>query len=268
MLALAGNLLLWLFPLFVVAGIRAASSTSLISADRFARGCDAIVESMYRAAVAINSILIERFLRIRLRVHGETSIDGPVIVISNHRTWFDILLLHQVITRRGPILKFLIKRELLFVPILGWLCFALGFPRLIRGRQEGGREQDLKVIATAAADNTNSSYALTVFVEGTRFTRDKHEHQAAPFTHLLKPRHGALQTILKHAPAPIIDSTIIYPRDDVTFWQCIGGAVRQIDIFIEAAAPPEPADTQDWLNRRWQAKDALIDRHIQPVASV
>ncbi len=75
--------------------------------------------------------------------------ESPMI-IANHRSWFDIFTLQTLICRRGPMLKFLIKTELLWVPVLGWVCVALNFPRLQRKGDQKTRTRDLGIVQKAS----------------------------------------------------------------------------------------------------------------------
>jgi len=44
---------------------------------------------------------------------------GWYLVVSNHQSWVDILVMQHLLNRRIPLLKFFIKRELIKVPLMG-----------------------------------------------------------------------------------------------------------------------------------------------------
>ena len=54
------------------------------------------------------------------------------LVVSNHRSWVDILVLQAVFNRRIPFLKFFLKTQLIWVPFLGIAWWALDFPFMRR----------------------------------------------------------------------------------------------------------------------------------------
>ena len=87
-----------------------------------------LTEYCYRGAVAINTFWMLKVVGMRLSLRGVMPTHDSPIIISNHQTWTDIPVLHGAMTAGGgPILKFLIKRELLWVPIIGWICYSLNF---------------------------------------------------------------------------------------------------------------------------------------------
>jgi putative phosphoserine phosphatase/1-acylglycerol-3-phosphate O-acyltransferase len=58
---------------------------------------------------------------------------GPVIVVANHRSYFDVATLGLVLARRGRPVRFLAKRELFEAPVVGQLALALGGIPVDRG---------------------------------------------------------------------------------------------------------------------------------------
>ena len=60
----------------------------------------------------------------------------PCIVISNHKSWIDILMLHSVFEAKIPLTKFFMKKNLIYVPFIGLACYALGMPFLRRYPKE------------------------------------------------------------------------------------------------------------------------------------
>lgn len=50
------------------------------------------------------------------------------LVIANHQSWVDILVLQKVFTNRIPFLKFFLKQQLFYIPLLGIVWWALDFP--------------------------------------------------------------------------------------------------------------------------------------------
>ena len=181
-------------------------------------------------------------------------------MISNHQSWVDIPIIHHAITDHGPIIKFLVKRQLVWVPVIGWLCLILGFPRLHRGKGHGAREKDYATIQRFSEKSHKESGAILIFPEGTRFNEVKREAQNTPYQHLLNPRIGGLR-ILKEAgdpDTPIIDLTLIYANGNSNFWECLHGATKSIEVNMTTYRLGDIQDLSEWLNERWKEKETLI----------
>ena len=251
--AITLNLLFWIPALIVLALLKAVVRQPAILSFM-----DAIVDRIYRVAVWFDHFWLTRVLKIKLDVHGDVPSDrlSNCIVISNHRSWFDILLLQSLVVRKGPLLMFLIKQELIYVPVVGWICMALNSPRLNRGKSEHGRDRDYASVASAS----QRPGALMNFIEGTRFTPEKHDQQGSEYRHLLKPRSGGFRVMLQNLPAaPIFDFTLVYPKDGLTFWQCLNGEHLNYRIYINMFEAGEvPQEPTEWLAKRWQEKDQLL----------
>lgn len=221
-------------------------------------GLQQIIDKVYRFAVRVDSFWIKRVLGIEIIVKGERISHPAPVVICNHQSWFDILLLQDLITHDGPIVRFLIKRELIWVPIVGWICLALNFPRLYRSKNADNRKSDFTVIEKASKTHNKDSGALLIFPEGTRLTR--HKLQRSPYQHVLVPRSGGLNVIKQHTVAgtPLIDVTINYGESGGHFWRCLAGIPKTITIHLEHYTLSDISDTNQWLHSRWQAKDKIL----------
>ena len=71
--------------------------------------------------------------------HGDEDLSRNqwYMVISNHQSWTDILVLQTTLFDRIPPVKFFTKRQLIWVPFVGVAMWLLGFPyvrRLDRSR--------------------------------------------------------------------------------------------------------------------------------------
>lgn len=101
---------------------------------------------------------------VRVAVSGAEQLpDGPVIVMSNHASNFDILVLQGYFPRQ---LSWIAKKELFNIPVFGWSMRRGGYIPLDRG---DGR-QALKSMDDAARQIREGS-SVIIFPEGTR-TRD------------------------------------------------------------------------------------------------
>jgi len=68
---------------------------------------------------------------------------------SNHQSWVDILVLQRIFHGHVPFLKFFLKRELIWVLVIGLAWWALDFPFMSRGSSRGARGQDLEATRRA-----------------------------------------------------------------------------------------------------------------------
>jgi 1-acyl-sn-glycerol-3-phosphate acyltransferase len=192
------------------------------------------------------------------------------MVVANHRSWVDILVLQKVLNRRAPFLKFFLKKELFWVPFLGLAWWCLDYPFLSRAARAS---RDLEVIRTAAGKFRLRPVSVMNFVEGTRFTPDKHAAQRSPYTHLLKPKAGGLTFILTEMGDRIdtlLDVTLVYPAGTPTLWSFLCGGVPSIQVRLTKRGL-DPGLRGDflgdkafrreftaWLNGIWAEKDELI----------
>ncbi|MEG3766802.1 acetyltransferase, partial [Alteromonas sp. 14N.309.X.WAT.G.H12] len=130
----------------------------------------------------------------------------------------------------------------------------------------------------ACAKFKHKPVSIMNFVEGTRFTQQKHDRQRSPFMHLLKPKAGGIAFVLSAMGEQLhqlIDVTIDYPNGVPSYWDFVCGKVKEIRVdvnvtpidaimqqgffsdtyFTDAA---QKARFQQWLNARWEEKDAKL----------
>lgn len=247
------NLGFWMIPLMILAIIK-------LLVPPLRNWSNALTEWCYRGAAGGNSFWMFHVVGVNIEIEGTLPDHPAPIIISNHQTWMDIPVLHGAITTgKGPILKFLIKRELLWVPIIGWICYALNFPRLNRGQGDGARQKDYAAIQSFSQSLTTERGALLIYAEGTRFTEEKRIRQESPYQHLLNPRPGGLKIALDNAPTdtPVVDVTIVY-NGERNFWRCLGGSTKQIKVVFRNYSSSEIIDVREWLRERWQEKEAFF----------
>ena len=254
------NLGFWMFPLITIAVIRSAFGRS----PPLHYACTKMIEFCYRAAALINSSWMTKVVGVNFNIKGTLPDRSTLIIVANHQTWFDIPILQHVVTGQGPVLKFLIKRELIWLPIVGWICFALNFPRLNRGRGESSQRSDFKAIEAASSKMEMERGALLIFAEGTRITFKKHKIQKSPYKNLLIPKPGGLKIALSTMPenTMVLDITIDYNRGESNFWKCLHGANKDIDVHIKQYDGSKVEDSRGWLNDRWKEKDSLLEKKL------
>jgi 1-acyl-sn-glycerol-3-phosphate acyltransferase len=105
--------------------------------------------------------MILRGTGVTVRVlHAERCGGGSVVIAPNHESFYDILVLFDVLPMR---FAFLAKRVLFRIPILGWSMSAAGFVPVDRGRHRRGTA----TIDTALQRLVRGS-SVIVFPEETR----------------------------------------------------------------------------------------------------
>ena len=212
---------------------------------------------------------------------GDLRSEGWYLVNANHQSWVDIFVLQHLLNRRIPMLKFFLKQQLIYVPVIGLAWWALDFPFMRRHSKAALRKnpelrgQDRDSTLRACEKFALVPTSVMNFAEGTRFTPAKHQAQSSPYRHLLKPKAGALALALNAMGAKfrsLLDLTIVYPNGAPTFWQFLCGRVptvvvrvRQLPIPAEFCAGDYEGDAafragfHRWLAQLWDDKDRQID---------
>jgi 1-acyl-sn-glycerol-3-phosphate acyltransferase len=244
--------------------------------------CGLLLNGIAVSWISVNNFNMSWSQRITWDVRGMEglSLKQWYLVISNHQTWVDIVVLQRVFNRRIPFLKFFLKKELIWVPILGIAWWALDFPFMKRysaaflKKRPHLRGKDIEITRQACKKFKSLPVSIMNFVEGTRFTQEKHDKQKSPFTHLLKPKAGGIGFVLStmgEQLSSILNVTIMYPGGDTRFWSFLCGRIKEIRVVVEKLpVTPEllgdyvedqkfQALFQEWVNDLWTKKDALID---------
>jgi 1-acyl-sn-glycerol-3-phosphate acyltransferase len=167
----------------------------LLPAKAVRRACDRVMNALASRWVGNNSAWIAAVQPAAVcDVQGVDGLHarGWYLVSSNHQSWVDILVLQRIFHGHIPFLKFFLKQELIWVPVIGLAWWALDFPFMKRGEGSGARQNDLKTTREACEKFKLIPTTVINFVEGTRFTLAKQAAQQSPYRHLLKPKIGGL----------------------------------------------------------------------------
>jgi 1-acyl-sn-glycerol-3-phosphate acyltransferase len=206
--------------------------------------------------------------------------DGRYLINANHQSWADVLVLQRVFNRVVPFLKFFIKQELIWVPLLGLAWWGLEFPFMKRysseflERHPELRGKDLETTAAMCERLGNQPISIMNFLEGTRFSEEKRELQNAPYRYLLRPKAGGIAFVLGAIGGTLdsmLDVTIVYDRNGNSLWDFVCGRVRQVTVVVRERPLPrelvcrdyyEDEDFRDrvqtWVRDLWAEKDSLI----------
>lgn len=281
-LLVAASTLAHVLPLLLVALAKA-----LLPSERLRLASNPLLTGIAESWIGVNNRLWDRFIGTRVSVDEGAALeaDGHYLVLANHQSWVDILVLQKVFNRRIPLLRFFLKRQLFWVPLLGLAWWALDFPfmgrytpRQIARRPElAGR--DIQATRRACAKFRAIPVAIMNFVEGTRLTPAKHARQASPYRHLLKPKSGGVAFVLDamgeglHA---ILDVTIAYPGGAPSMLDLLAKRVPEVRVQVRRRPIPEamlrgdyPNDRefrarfQQWMNGLWREKDDDLARLLR-----
>jgi 1-acyl-sn-glycerol-3-phosphate acyltransferase len=276
-LLLAINTLFWCSLLFMFALVKLVLPFQAVR-----QAIDPVLNAIATAWIACNSGWMWLTQKTRWDVQGvaELPYQGWYLVNCNHQSWVDIFVLQHVMNRRIPMLKFFLKQQLIYVPVIGLAWWALDFPFMRRHgkaalrKNPDLRRQDRETTRRACQKFARVPTSVMNFAEGTRFTAAKHQSSGSPYRHLLKPKAGALALALNamgeqfHA---MVDVTIVYPAGAPTFWQFLCGRTpkvivraRQLPIPAEFCAGDYEGDSEfrgqfhRWLAAIWEEKDQQI----------
>ncbi|MGY4827553.1 acyltransferase [Sphaerotilaceae bacterium SBD11-9] len=241
------------------------------------RLCDRALNGLASAWVARNNAWLRAVCPPSWDVQGVDGLHrhGWYLVSSNHQSWVDILVLQRVFHERIPFLKFFLKQELIWVPVIGLAWWALDFPFMKRGKGRGSQRSDLRATRKACEKFKRIPTSVINYVEGTRFTPQKQAQQKSPYKHLLKPKVGglgvALATMGEQFEA-LLDVTLVYPNGAPDFWDLLCGRVDAVIVRVQQREiPPQVLGCDPigdkacrerisvWTEQQWADKDALID---------
>ncbi|SET21605.1 acyltransferase [Thalassotalea agarivorans] len=270
------NTLFWLLPILIGSFLKA-----LIPLNAWQSLFSYLLDAMASSWVAINSQIQNLFYKMKVNVTGLDQLTPKdwYMVVSNHQSWVDIVVLQRILHGKIPFLKFFLKKELIYVPFLGVAWWALDFPFMKRYSQSFLKKnphligKDFETTKKACAKFKHKPVSVMNFVEGTRYTPEKHDRQKSPFSHLLRPKAGGMAFVLdamgEHLNK-IVNVTIHYPEKIPNFIDFLSGKVKQVNVYIEtlpitdalmgdyANDKAHKKQFQKWLNELWQEKDRRI----------
>ncbi len=279
------NTVFWFVPVLLVGILK-----WMLPITAWRKFCTRILTWLAVEWTTINNFVIHLTQDIEWDVQLPEGLDrrGHYLLIANHQSWTDIVVLQKVFHKRIPFLKFFLKRELIWVPLLGIAWWALDLPFMRRysiaelKRHPEKRGEDLEITRRACERFKHLPLTLTSFLEGTRFSDQKRERQQSPYRHLLKPKAGGIAFALNalDGSVPILlDATIVYSPRQITFIDLFMGRVKRITVRVAAEKIPEQflhgnyqqddgwrRNFQAWIRERWQRKDAEIENLVSKAA--
>ena len=267
------NTLFWLVPILVFSLCKALVPWAL-----WQKFFSYLLDQMASNWVLLNTFNQKLFTKTKMNVTGleKLKMKDWYLVISNHQSWVDILVLQRILHGQIPFLKFFLKKELIYVPFLGLAWWALDFHFMKRYSQPFLKKnphlkgKDIETTKKACEKFKHKPVSVMNFIEGTRFTNQKHQKQNSPFNRLLKPKAGGIGFVLqamKGNLSKVVNVTIYYPEGIPTFFDFLSGKVKQVNIAIETQDIDDSLkgdyvndraykiQFQKWVNQLWLDKD-------------
>ncbi|GIU49070.1 acyltransferase [Shewanella sp. KT0246] len=269
------NTIFWVIPILIF------SIFKVLPINFIRKVCSYILDNCASAWISVNGI-IEAILhptKIKLTGDNQFSEKEWYMVIANHQSWVDILILQRVFNRKIPFLKFFLKQQLIYVPILGLAWWALDFPFMRRystaqlKKNPKLKGKDTEITRKSCEKFKHKPVSVMNFVEGTRFHPGKHQKQNSPFKHLLKPKAGGMAFALDAMGSQInklVNVTIYYPDKIPSYWEYICNCLDEVHVDIQITDIPDAMrgdyskdrefkiDFQNQLNQLWLEKDNKI----------
>lgn len=275
------NTVFWVLPIVILSLLKVIPIKSWQKLVSFP------LDGCATAWISINNINQNIFSRTRLEIKGLEGLTTKewYLVISNHQSWVDILVLQRVFNRRIPFLKFFLKKELIWVPFIGIAWWALDFPfmrrysRAFLNKNPHLKGKDLETTKKACEKFQHKPVSVMNFIEGTRFTEQKQHRTGKVYSKLLLPKAGGIAFVLSAMGKQLtrlVDVTIYYPSGAPSYWDFVTGKVATINISIKtvliedlfnkgifsAAYFDDPAQKQvfqEWLNQMWREKNMELE---------
>ena len=219
------------------------------------------------------------------RVYGvrviTTGVDVPMrenaLLVANHQQMPDITTLMSFARTKDRLgdLKFFVKKQLKWVPGMGWGMQFLDC--LYIDRDWASDRENIRKTFASLVDEQVPIY-LVSFAEGTRLTLPKleaaqayaREHDLTMPRHTLIPRSkgfaASVEGLRTHIDA-VYDLTIGYEGAVPSLWQYVKGMVQQIHLHVRRfpiADMPDSVDgLREWLMARWEEKNQLLDHFYE-----
>lgn len=244
--------------------------------------------------LSVNNWLIDHVLPntqwdISIDKNLQLSMQGRYLMTCNHQSWVDTTVNQYFGLTRMPLTRFFTKWELIFIPFVGQAFKILGFPMMKRHskaqieKKPALKDRDMQEARKACQQLLSQPFTLLNYLEGTRFTKEKHDQQQSPYQHLLKPKAGGLAlalNILGDQIDALVDMTIVYPDGVPGYSEFWLGEVPRIAVNLRKINIPDwvlggnyeddaeyRERFQQWVHELWLEKDQLIESMQQKFAA-
>jgi 1-acyl-sn-glycerol-3-phosphate acyltransferase len=209
---------------------------------------------------------------------------GCYLVLSNHQSWADVLILQRSFNRRLPFFRFFVKKSLIWLPFLGTAWWALDMPFMQRYSKEQLelhpelKGRDMENARQACEKFRHMPVAMMNFPEGTRFSPTKRASQNSAYRMLLEPHIGGIGQVLYALGDELdglVDVTILLPgrghAAPPTLWQLLSGRIDRVVVRARhlpisqtlrgrnfRTDPEFRQELEHWIAQLWREKDELL----------
>ncbi|HIA3592754.1 TPA: acyltransferase [Klebsiella pneumoniae] len=202
------------------------------------------------------------------------------LLISNHQSWADIVVLCVLFRKHIPMNKYFLKQQLAWVPFIGLACWALDMPFMRRYsrsyliRHPERRGKDVETTRRSCEKFRAHPTTIVNFVEGSRFTEEKKRETRSPYHNLLPPKAAGIAMALNVLGSQfdkLLNVTLCYPDNHTRpFYDMLSGRLTRIVVRINLVPIGEELHGdyvndknfkrgfQRWLNGLWEEKDRQL----------
>ncbi|CAM3575752.1 putative acyltransferase YihG [Klebsiella quasivariicola] len=202
------------------------------------------------------------------------------LLISNHHSWADIVVLCVLFRKHIPMNKYFLKQQLAWVPFIGLACWALDMPFMRRYsrsyliRHPERRGKDVETTRRSCEKFRSHPTTIVNFVEGSRFTEEKKRETRSPYHNLLPPKAAGIAMALNVLGSQfdkLLNVTLCYPENNTRpFYDMLSGRLTRIVVRINLIPIGEELHGdyvndknfkrgfQRWLNGLWEEKDRQL----------
>ncbi|ELD0465795.1 acyltransferase [Escherichia coli] len=228
------------------------------------------------------AVLLHLNPHLQWEVHGLEGLSKKnwYLLICNHRSWADIVVLCVLFRKHIPMNKYFLKQQLAWVPFLGLACWALDMPFMKRYsrayllRHPERRGKDVETTRRSCEKFRLHPTTIVNFVEGSRFTQEKHQQTHSTFQNLLPPKAAGIAmalNVLGKQFDKLLNVTLCYPDNNrQPFFDMLSGKLTRIVVHVDLQPIADELHGdyindksfkrhfQQWLNSLWQEKDRLL----------
>ncbi len=245
--------------------------------------CTTAVQALASCWVSFAIMITKLFIptEIEFKQNAELSKKHTYLIISNHKSWLDTLILMLAFHKKIPFLKFFMKFQMFFVPLIGMVAWALEFPSMKRyskdyiSKHPEKKGKDIEMTKKYCQDLSNRPTTIVNFVEGTRFSKEKAIN--SDYKHLLNPKAGGIAVILKSLSdkmVGVLNTTIVYDTPNQTLWDFMIRKTKKIKVKVDLIpmvdvplgdyfnCTKDKKAFQNWLNDLWLNKDKYIEQKL------
>lgn len=277
LLLAVGVTILWSVPIIIAGVIKL-----LLPVPLFYRTISAFCNKMmyYWCASLALILCLNRHLQWDVQGLERLSKKHWYLLICNHRSWADIVVLCVLFRKHIPVNKYFLKQQLAWIPFLGLACWALDMPFMRRYsrsyllRHPQRRSKDMETTRRCCEKLRHHPTTMVNFVEGSRFTERKRQLTHSPYQHLLAPKAAGIAmtlNVLAKSFDKLLDVTLCYPQNSVTpFRDMLSGRLTHIVVRIKLLSVDSSLRGdyvndklfkrrfQHWLSALWLEKDQQL----------